>query len=130
MTTDLYYLTLTCLLCMFLWLPYIGARALKYGLLSASDYKKLSERKLPIWVARAHRSHMNLLENLPHFAALVLVAHAAGMANSVTATACMVFFWARIAHAVVFVAGTAYVRTLAFFAGFVAELVIAYQILA
>jgi uncharacterized MAPEG superfamily protein len=40
---------------------------------------------LPAWAWRADRAHRNMLENFPHFAALVLVAHAAGLSNGQTA---------------------------------------------
>jgi uncharacterized MAPEG superfamily protein len=46
----------------------------------------------------------------------------------VTAVCAQVFFWARLAHALVFYAGIPFVRTLAFTAGFIAEIVIFIQI--
>ena len=50
---------------------------------------------LPPWAERARRAQANMLENLPHFAALVLVAHAAGLSNAQTALGATIFFWAR-----------------------------------
>jgi uncharacterized MAPEG superfamily protein len=72
---------------------------------------------------------MNLVENLAPFAALVLVAHAVGVSNSVTVGAAAVFFWSRVAHAVVHIAGWPFVRTPVFSIGWIAQLVIAWQIL-
>jgi uncharacterized MAPEG superfamily protein len=66
------------------------------------------------WMGRAKRAHLNLVENLAPFAALVLIAHVAGKADASTALGAQLFFWARLAHAVVYVAGIAWVRTAAY----------------
>ena len=129
MSPDLFYLTLTAGLCVVLWIPYILGLISSHGMLSADDYRHLPEPDLPDWVVRANRAHINLVENLPAFAALVLVAHVAGQANGTTALAAAVFFWARVAHAVVFFAGIPYARTLTFAVGFFAQLAILWQIL-
>ena len=81
------------------------------------------------WAERAARAHANLMENLPHFIILVLVAHITHQADALTATACLVFLGARIAHAALYVAGITHVRTVAFYAGVGAEFAIAYAIL-
>ncbi len=129
MTPDLIYLTLTAVLCLVLWIPYIAGTVIKNGMMNAEDYKRPLEREHPDWLRRCNRAHVNLVENLPAFAALVLVAHVAGEAGSATATASMVFFWARVVHAVGYIAGLPYVRTLCFAIGVFACLAIAGQIL-
>ena len=129
MSPDLFYLTLTAGLCVVLWIPYILGLISSHGMLSAEDYRHLPQPDLPDWVVRANRAHINLVENLPAFAALVLVAHVAGQANGTTALAAAVFFWARVVHAVVFFTGIPYIRTLAFAVGFLALLTILWQIL-
>jgi uncharacterized MAPEG superfamily protein len=63
------------------------------------------------WAGRAARAHRNMLESLVLFAILVLVAKATGRANATTALGAMIFFWARVAYAVVYVAGIPWVRT-------------------
>jgi uncharacterized MAPEG superfamily protein len=63
------------------------------------------------WAGRAARAHRNMLENLVLFAALVLVAHAAGKANGTTALGSELFFWARLVYVPVFVIGIPWVRT-------------------
>lgn len=65
------------------------------------------------WAGRARRAHLNMLENLVVFAIVVLVAQAAGKANSTTALGAMLFFWARLAYAVLYVAGVPWLRTAA-----------------
>lgn len=65
------------------------------------------------WAGRARRAHLNMLENLLVFAIVVLVAHAAGRANATTALGAALFFWARLAYAVIYVAGVPWLRTAA-----------------
>jgi uncharacterized MAPEG superfamily protein len=65
------------------------------------------------WGGRATRAHRNMLENLVLFAALVLVAVAAGKTNDMTLLGAQLFFWARLAYAAIYVAGIIWVRTAA-----------------
>jgi uncharacterized MAPEG superfamily protein len=73
------------------------------------------EDLLPLtgWAGRARRAHFNMLESLVVFAIVVLVAHAAGKANAMTALGAALFFWARLAFAVLYVAGVPWLRTAA-----------------
>ena len=63
------------------------------------------------WAGRAARAHRNMLENLPLFAALVLVALVAGKTNDMTLLGAQLFFWGRLAYAAVYVAGVPWLRT-------------------
>ena len=63
------------------------------------------------WAGRAARAHHNMLENLVLFAALVLVAVAAGRTNSTTLIGAQLFFWARLAYALAYLAGIPWLRT-------------------
>jgi uncharacterized MAPEG superfamily protein len=63
------------------------------------------------WAGRAARAHHNMLENLVLFAALVLAAVVAGRTNATTLLGAQLFFWARLAYAVVYVAGIPWLRT-------------------
>lgn len=65
------------------------------------------------WAGRARRAHANMLENLVVFAIVVLVAHLAGTANATTALGAALFFWARVAYAIIYVAGLPWLRTAA-----------------
>ena len=64
------------------------------------------------WAGRAQRAHLNLLESLAIFAIVVLVANAAGRANATTALGAQLFFWGRLAYAIVYLIGVPWVRTL------------------
>ena len=63
------------------------------------------------WAGRAQRAHRNMLENLPLFIGLVLVAHIAGRTNPMTLLGAQLFFWARLVYAIVYVVGIPWVRT-------------------
>jgi uncharacterized MAPEG superfamily protein len=63
------------------------------------------------WPGRAARAHHNMLESLVLFAALVLVAVVAGKTNSTTLLGAQLFVWARLAYAVIYVAGIPWLRT-------------------
>ena len=63
------------------------------------------------WAGRASRAHHNMLESLVLFAALILVAVAAEKTNPTTAFAAQLFFWTRLAYAVIYVAGIPWLRT-------------------
>ena len=84
---------------------------------------------LPAWAGRARRAHANLVENLVVFAALVLVAVAAGKTNAWTALGAQLFFWGRIAHLATYIAGLVPWRTLAFSVAIAGEWLIVFQLL-
>ena len=80
------------------------------------------------WGGRAARAHRNMLENLVLFASLVLVAMVAGKTNDMTLLGAQIFFWARLAYAVIFVAGLIWVRTAAWAVSMAGLIVIFAQI--
>src|SRR5215469_990678 len=65
------------------------------------------------FAGRAQRAHWNMLESLPLFIALVLVAHIAGKANGTTLVGCELFFWGRLAHWLIYLIGIPWLRTVA-----------------
>jgi uncharacterized MAPEG superfamily protein len=80
------------------------------------------------WVGRAQRAYRNMSESLLPFAALVLVAHAAGVSNDMTVLGAKLFVYARMTYAVVYVAGIPWLRTLVWTAGFAGILMILVQL--
>lgn len=125
---ELAYLTWTAVLTGILWIPYILDRIAVRGLAGAVGYPENPPPQSP-WAARLMKAHANAVENLVVFAALVLVAHALGISGGAVATACAVYFWARVVHAVAYTFAVPWVRTLAFAVGFFAQAAIAWQIL-
>ncbi len=120
MTPELRYLAYTALLTGALWIPYVVAQVMNNGFLAPPNYRDPTPRPLPPWGKRADRAHINAVEAFAPFAALVITIHLAGKATPATAMWTMAFFWMRLAHAVVYLLGIPYVRTLVFVGGFVA----------
>jgi uncharacterized MAPEG superfamily protein len=65
------------------------------------------------WAGRAERAHRNLMENLPLFIGLALVAHIAGRANGIVILGTEIFVGARIVHALAYIGGIPWLRSLA-----------------
>jgi uncharacterized MAPEG superfamily protein len=80
------------------------------------------------WPRRAERAHHNMLESLVLFAALVLIAVVTNKTNSATLLGAQLFFWARLAYALVFIAGIPWLRTLVWFASMIGLVIIFFQL--
>ena len=85
--------------------------------------------ELPGMAGRAKRAHLNMVENLVLFAALVLIAAVGGKANAMTAMGAMIFFWARLGYAIVYLIGIPWLRTVLWAASVVGMAIIAWQLL-
>jgi uncharacterized MAPEG superfamily protein len=129
MKTELMYLIWVTVLTGLLWVPYILDRIAVWGLTDTVGYPA-NPKPQSAWAARLMKAHSNAVENLVVFAALVLAAHAAGISNSATVMACMVYFWARVVHVAAYTFALPWVRTLAFAVGFFAQATLAWQLLA
>ena len=128
MKTELMYLVWVTVLTGLIWVPYILDRLLVGGIADGVGYPDSPKPQSP-WAVRMKKAHANAVENLVVFATLVLVAQQLGVSNGATATACAVYFWARVAHVFAYTAAIPWVRTLGFAAGFFAQATIAWQIL-
>ncbi len=129
LTTELYWLTLTVLMTAFMWAPYIINRLMEQGLVPALWDPQGETGTQVAWAERMMRAHQNAVENLVLFAPLVLSLHVTGLNNETTATACMVYFYARLAHYLVFSFGVPGLRIPVFAVGVVAQLVLAMTLL-
>ena len=121
LTVELRYLAYTALLSLLLWIPYIVSEITTRGVTRAVGYPTGFYDDLPAWAQRCHRAHMNLVENLVPFAALVLIA---GVASDLTVIGAQLFFWSRLVQTVVHIAGIPWLRTLAFAVGWFGNLLI------
>ena len=128
MTVDLWMLVYSALLCALL--PNVGVFGISRipGGMAWGFGNRDDTLEVPLWVMRSRRAHANMVENLVHFAALVLVAHVAGKSDATTALGAQIFFVARVAHAAVYTIGIPYVRTLVFFIGTIGEVLILVRI--
>ena len=129
MKTELFYLACVTALTGLLWIPYILDRIAVWGLSDTVGYPA-NPKPQSAWAERLMKAHSNAVENLVVFAALVLAVYAAGKGNSATATACVVYFWARVVHALAYTFAVPWIRTLAFAVGFFAQATLAWQFLA
>ena len=127
MTTELYYLFLTAVLTILLWVPYILNQISVQGLTTAVGYPE-NPAPLSGWAARLKAAHYNAVENLVVFATLVLVAHVVGVSDAATQLSAQVYFWARVVHPLAYTLAIPWVRTLSFAVSFLAQLCIAWQI--
>jgi uncharacterized MAPEG superfamily protein len=92
----------------------------------AGNREGLSE--LTGFAGRARRAHLNMIENMVLFTALVLIAAVAGKANAMTATGALIFFWARLVYALIYLLGVAWLRTVAWAVSVVGMVMIAIPI--
>ena len=121
MSRELMWLTLTVILTGLLWVPYIIDRAMVRGVMGAMANPLRNDKPQSPWAQRLYFAHTNAVENLVVFAPLVLILDAEGHSTESTVIACAVYFWARLAHAVVYMLGIPVLRTLAFTVGFLAQ---------
>lgn len=128
MKTELLYLAYVTAFTGLLWVPYILDRIAVRGLMDTVGYPENPKPQTP-WAQRLMKAHANAVENLVVFAALILLAHATGITSAAIAAAAVVYFWARVIHAIAYALGMPWVRTLAFAVGFFAQAVVAWQLL-
>jgi uncharacterized MAPEG superfamily protein len=121
MTAELMWLTLTVVLTGVLWIPYILDRIMVRGLMGAMANPKRGDKPQSAWAQRLYFAHTNAVENLMIFAPLVLILDAINHSTMSTVLACAVYFWARLAHAIIYTLGIPVLRTLAFAVGFAAQ---------
>jgi uncharacterized MAPEG superfamily protein len=128
MTKELFWLTLTIVLTGLLWVPYILDRIKVRGLMGAMGNPMVSDKPQSAWAQRMMHAHANAIENLVLFGLLVLITDTLVIHTPVTAFACALYFWSRLAHAVVYTAGLPIARTLAFTGGFIAQVMLVLEI--
>jgi len=129
MTLELKYLVYVTVLTALLWVPYVLNRIAVRGIADTVGYPD-NPKPMAKWAQRLQAAHGNAVENLVVFATLVLAAHVTGVSNETTVFACCMYFWARLAHAVVYALGMPWLRTLTFAAGFAGQALLAWQLLA
>ncbi|MGO9358659.1 MAG: MAPEG family protein [Xanthobacteraceae bacterium] len=124
MTRELFWLTLTIILTGVLWVPYILNRCQVRGLSGAMANPSRNDKPQSEWANRMMFAHDNAIENLAIFAPLVLILNDIDYSSRWTVLACAVYFWARLAHVIVYALGIPVFRTLAFVVGVCAQAVL------
>lgn len=128
MTPEIFWLTITVLFTAVLWVPYIITMIAERGLIPAltAPYNEPPETQ---WAFRLKKAHYNAVENLVIFAPLILILAVLGISTELTVMLAMVYFWVRVAHAVVYTFAIPFLRTLTFAAGFACQIGLALVIL-
>jgi uncharacterized MAPEG superfamily protein len=129
MTPELFYLLWSVALTVVLVLVATLGATQQVGLPTlAGNRENLPE--MTGWAGRAERAHRNMLESLVLFAVLVLAAQALNISNAMTVLGAQLFFWGRLAHAALYIAGIPWLRTAAWLLSVVGLLLIFLQLIA
>lgn len=128
MTPELMMLLYSALLLLVIILLQAGLAIAQNGLMAqAGSRDSLPEPSL--LRARLLRLSANMQENLVMFTIVVLVAHAAGVSNETTVLGAGIFFYARLAHAVIYAFGWPMIRPLFYFVSLYGMIIIALEVL-
>ncbi len=123
MSIELTMLALSVALLFVLVLIQASAGAQAQGVwVMAGNRDKLGEPS--VWQARTKRCVDNHREGLIMFAPLVLIAADMGVSNTLTVWGAQLFFYSRVAHAVVYLAGLPYIRPLFWTIGLVGTVMV------
>lgn len=129
MNIQLQYLSYVTVFTALIWIPYTLNMIKVRGVVQAVGYPQNPQPLAP-WAVRMKAAHYNAIENLAVFATLVLVANFLHLLSHAIELSCIVYFWARVVHLLAYTLAIPWVRTLAFVVGFLAQMCIAWHILA
>ncbi len=129
MTPELMYLVWSAALTLLLAVIAVVGATLEVGLPRLAGNRE-AMGEVSGWAGRAARAHSNMLESLVLFAILVLVARSLNVSNAMTLLGAQLFFWGRVAHAVVYIAGIPWLRTAAWAVSVIGLVLIFWRLLA
>lgn len=127
MSYELWVLVITSLMLLALYLmqgAYTTVKAPKWGISARDEVGAPS-----VFSGRAERTVRNHIEALMVFAPLVLVAHLAGVSNSLTVWGAGLFLGSRLLFVPLYLLGVPALRTLVWFGGVVGTVLIGYALL-
>ena len=129
MKNEIFWLVLTIIVTSLFWLPYILDRMFEHKLIPALRNPNRDSRPKSQWANRLMYAHENAVENMVLFAPLVILIQYLQLSTNETVLAAMVYFFARVAHVVLYTFGVPFLRTIAFFTGWLAQSYLAIVIL-
>jgi uncharacterized MAPEG superfamily protein len=129
MTPELVYLVWSAALTLVLAVIAASGATLEVGLPKLAGNRE-NMPEMPGWAGRAARAHRNMLESLVLFAILVFAARIASVSNAMTLLGAQLFFWGRVAHALIYIAGIPWLRTAAWLVSVIGLLLIFWQLVA
>lgn len=124
MTRELFWLTMVVGLSGLLWIPYMLDRFKVRGFWGTMANPSRDDKPQTPWAQRLYFAHTNAVDNIAVFAPLVLILNALDYSTRWTVLACAVYFWSRLAHAILYAFGIPLARTAAFLVGFAAQVVL------
>lgn len=127
--SEIYWLTLTVLMTALFWTPYIINRMYEHGVWPALYNPQPDTRPKAQWAERMMRAHDNAVENLVVFAPLVLTVVILDIGSDLTSSLCATYFFARLAHFILYTLKVPFFRTVAFLVGCVCQVSIGITIL-
>jgi uncharacterized MAPEG superfamily protein len=129
MRREMFWLALTLGTTLLYWVPYILNRMAVRGMMPAMANPSPTAKPQSPWAERAKAAHANAVENLVVFAPAALAVVMLNVGDDKTVFACAMYFWARLAYFVIYTAGIPMLRTLSFFAGWVASCMLVARLL-
>ena len=129
MSKELYWLTLSLAAAALFALPYVLNRVAVRGLAGTLANPSPDDKPLAPWAQRAQRAQANATENMVLFAPAAIAVHVLARGDALTAAACAVYFFSRLAHYLAYTIGLPGARTLAWFGGWGATLVLLARLL-
>lgn len=127
MTVEMTYLVWSVVLTLVLAVIAVTGAMLQVGLPTLAGNRE-NMPEITSWAGRATRAHRNMLESLVLFAVAIIVAKLANVSNAMTVLGAMLFFWGRVAHAVIYLIGIPWLRTAAWAVSIVGLLMILAQL--
>jgi uncharacterized MAPEG superfamily protein len=124
MSKELFWLTMTVIVTLVMWVPYLIDRIMVRGVWATLDNPQPGATPQSPWAQRLFFAHTNSLDNLGTFAVLVLILAIQEHATQATAIACAVYFWSRLAYIIIYAIGLPVLRTLAFAVSWLAQIVL------
>jgi uncharacterized MAPEG superfamily protein len=129
MTPELLYLVWSAALTLVLAVIAASGATLEVGLPRLAGNRE-NMPEMSGWAGRAARAHRNMLESLVLFAILVFAARLVNVSNAMTLLGAQLFFWGRLAHAIIYIIGIPWLRTAAWLLSVVGLLLIFWQLVA
>ena len=124
MKTEIYWLTLSLFVTSLIWVPIIINRLIEHGFWHGLWDPEGKTHTEVGWSKRMMAAHVNAIENLVIFAALVLIVQLQGLTSEMTVLASMLFFYSRLAHVILFTFKVPVLRIIAFLVGFSAQVIL------
>lgn len=132
MKNEIFWLALILLQTVLMFVPYVLNLFYRQGLLGALRYYQTPKTPLSDWAQKAQAAHKNAIDNLvilaPASLAYIILAGPDRPGDGITLYL-QIYFFARLAHYLVYALRLNYIRTVFFFVGFISTLCIIWEVI-